>query len=750
MRSWHAAIDDAPGSDAKRRRTVNGTHPSRRRIRATFRDHLLLPALVRPALIPLMVTPFLTLANNMLTRGCAAAAAAMTVFSIDASAQVGISYNFSQSVGAYTPITGGTLLGTATSANPLDDVTFSVTLPFAFPYDNATHTQVQVQTNGHLWFGPTSNLGNIYAPLTSTATTPGFVAACGRDLQGGYVCAGNRTVGSNLITNVSSIGPLQVGDELAGGGIPAGATITAIVGNTITMSAAATATVTAGAVTAYGPWSELRWEVVGAAPAREFVAQWANFRRYGSTLTTNDGTVLNFQIRLRENGDIRCVYGVCSPGVAGVTTTTRHHVGLRGPNASLPLNVNGRVNTKGVNDDWSQSALASTNVIGLLLNAVAPANVVPNGLTYAWSPSANVVASNTSLGAGCGATGFNSFYATFADAAAAAPALSGNTLALTPTATGYAGTWLPNTAAVLFQQPTAAAVPLATNDDDVVAVTPSTPLATPFGPFATLQVSGNGIIGFGAGTMDYPGTDAYTPTPAGFLAGALGGFYSWHDFNASEAGSGPVLREEVGGTLYITFNGVENYPDGVANPSTLQFQLDLATGATRIVWPSIDSNTASLFGSAHLVGVSAPGASRDPGAVDLATATLLTTAEFPSLALTAANRPVQLATASTWNLLLGNIAPTAVLGVDVFGLSDPNLPDLSLFGLGQAGCQLRASLDVVSAWVAAGPTHAYALTIPPSPVLNNVVVFTQSAVLGNGLAADNTTSNGIRGSIGNL
>jgi hypothetical protein len=30
------------------------------------------------------------------------------------------------------------------------------------------------------------------------------------------------------------------------------------------------------------------------------------------------------------------------------------------------------------------------------------------------------------------------------------------------------------------------------------------------------------------------------------------------------------------------------------------------------------------------------------------------------------------------------------------------------------------------------------------------VVFTQSAVLGNGLAADNTTSNGIRGSIGNL
>ena len=676
----------------------------------------------------------------------------------DACAQVGISYNFNQAVGTYTPITGGTLLGTATAASSLDDVTFGVTLPFAFPYDGATYTQVQVQTNGHLWFGSSTAVGNVYAPLSntpsvpgsSTAVVPGFVAACGRDLEGGYCCSGDRTVGSNVITNVSAIGPLQVGDEIVGFGIPAGTTITAITGNTITMSAASTTAATGGAVAGFGPWSELRWEVVGVAPAREFVVQWSNFRRYGLTLSTNDATRLNFQIRLRENGEIRCVYGACSPGVAGVTNTVRHQVGLRGPDASIPLNVNGRFNTKGVNDDWSQSALPPANVVGMLFNAVAPANVIPNGLTYTWSPSANVVASNTSLGTGCGASGFNSFYQTFADAALAAPALTGNSLALTPTASGYAGTWLANTASVLFQPPTAAAVVLATNDDDVVAVTPSAPLATPFGAFATLQVSGNGIIGLGAGPMDYPGTFSFDPTPAGFLDSTLGGFYSWHDFNASEAGSGPVLREEVGGTLYITYNGVENYPDTVVNPSTVQFQFDLATGAARIVWLSVDSNTASPFGSAHLVGVSAPGVSRNPGAVNLATASLLTTPEFPALALTAGNRPVQQAVASSWNLLLSNIAPTAAVGVDVFGLADPNLPDLSLFGLGQAGCQLRASLDVVSAWVVAGPTHSYALTIPPSPVLNNVVIFTQSAVLGVAAATDNATSNGIRGSIGNL
>jgi hypothetical protein len=685
----------------------------------------------------------------MLPRSYIALATATVFVATHACAQVGTSYNFNQAVGTYVPITGGTLLGTASVANSLDDVTFGVTLPFAFPYDGATHTQVQVQTNGHLWFGSSTSVGNVYAPLSSTAAVPGFVAACARDLEGGYVCSGNRTIGSNAITNVSAIGPLQVGDEVAGAGIPTGATITAIAGNTITMSAAATSTAAGGALAAFGPWSDMRWDVLGVAPAREFVVQWSNFRRYGLTLTTNNATTLNFQIRLRENGEIRCVYGACSPGVTGVTITGRHQVGLRGPDASIPLNVNGRFNTKGVNDDWSQSSLPVANVFGMLFNAVAPANVIPNGLTYTWSPSANVVASNTSLGAGCGATGFNSFYQTFADATSAAPALTGNVLALTPTATGYVGTWLPNTATTIFQQPTAAAVPLATNDDDVVAVTPSTPLPTPYGSFATLQVSGNGIIGFGAGTMDYPGTFSFEPTPQGFLDSALGGFYSWHDFNASEIGSGPVLREEAAGRLNITYSGVENYPDTVANPSTLQFQLDLATGTVLIVWLSIDSNATSPFGSAHLVGVSAPGVSRNPGAANLATAALLTTPEFSALALTAGNRPVQQASASTWNLLLSNIAPTAAVGVDVFGLADPNLPDLSLFGLGQAGCQLRASLDVVNAWVASGSTHTYGLTIPPSPVLNNFVVFTQSAVLGVGSAMDNATSNGIRGRIGN-
>ena len=81
--------------------------------------------------------------------------AATLALAAAASAQVGSFYTFTQSPGAYTPITGGTLIATATSAVTLDDVTYGITLPFAFPYDFNTYTQIQVQTNGHLSFGTT-------------------------------------------------------------------------------------------------------------------------------------------------------------------------------------------------------------------------------------------------------------------------------------------------------------------------------------------------------------------------------------------------------------------------------------------------------------------------------------------------------------------------------------------------------------------------------------------------------------------
>jgi hypothetical protein len=679
----------------------------------------------------------------MLSRQVLASATALLGFAAAASAQVGTFYTFTQSAGAYTPISGGTLVATATSAVTQDDVTYAVTLPFAFPYDSTAQTQVWMSTNGWISFGAT-NPGTAYSPLSATTVCPGFIAACGSDLQGGYATVGTRTLGSNVITAVIDAGPISVGDTITGTGIPAATTVTAIGAGTITMSAAATATSSA-AITCYAPWSNLRWELVGTAPNQEVVFQWSNFRPYAATTST----YFNFQIRLHQNGEIRCVYGTCSPGTT--TTTTVRQTGLRGPTNAFPANVNNRLNVKGTSD-WATSVPGTAAASGQLFNNAAPANVIPNGLTYLWAPPSGVVATNAPVGAGCGAAGFNSFYASYADAALASTALTGNALSLNPTTNGYVGTWLPGTASALFMAPSATATVLATGDDGVVAVTPSIALSTPYGPQSTLQISGNGIIGWGAAALDYPGTNSYTPTAAGFLNATLGGFYSWHDFNESEGGD--VLSEEIAGTLYITYNNIENYSNPTAlNPSTLQFQLDLATGITRIVWVSIDNNTTSTFGSAHLVGVSAPGSSRDPGSADLATAALVTTPEFLSLSLAASTRPVLGAAPSSWDLTVSNVQPTAVIGVDIFGVTDPGLLDLSLFGLGQVGCQLRANLDVVNAWLASGATHSYSLALPTltsSPSLVGVELFTQSAVLGNGSLSDNSTSNGIKGTLGNL
>jgi hypothetical protein len=677
----------------------------------------------------------------MLLRTSSATIAATLAFAAAASAQVGTAYSFSQSVGAFAPVTGGTIISTASSVNTLDDNTFAVTLPFAVSFNGAAYTSIQVNTNGWLSFGATSPGTTNYTPLSGTAITPGFVAAHATDLQGGYGTAGDRTLGSNVLTNVVAVGPIAAGDTISGTGIPVGATVTAVAGNTITISAPATTTGVGGTFTCFGPWSNLSWEVQGTAPNREVVVQWSNFRPFNPATASQR---LNFQVRLGEGGSLATAYGDCSPGTS--TSTTGRQVGLRGPTNAFPANVNNRLIVKG-SSDWATSLPGTANTSSLVFNNVAPANVIPSGLTYTWSLT-GVIASNTTVGTGCGGQ-FNSFYASYADAAVASAALNGNALSLTPTATGYVGTWLPGAAAALFVPPVAPTI-LATGDDGEVNVTPTVPLATPYGPQATLRVSGNGIIGFGNVAMTFPGTSPWVPTAGSFLNSNLGGFYAWHDLNETEGGD--VQSEEIGGVLYITYNNVENYPGApTVNPSTLQFQLNLASGACTIVFAAIDTNTTSPFGSAHLIGVTAPGASLDPGSVNLATATLLTTTETAPLALTAANRPVQGAAPATWDLTLSGIQPTAVIGLDIFGTTDPNIPDLGLFGLGKSGCQLRASLDVVNVWLATGASsRGYSLTIPSSPVLNNVVVFTQSAVLGNGLAADNTTSNGIRGSIGNL
>lgn len=659
------------------------------------------------------------------------ASVAMLTLTVSASAQLIPLYPFSQSVGTYVPLTGGTVLGTTTAtsgAAGLDDITYGVTLPFAFPYNGSSYTSVQVQSNGHVALGTLTT--NTYTPLSSTIANAGYVAACGRDLQGGFLLAGTRTLGSDMITGCTALGPIQVGDIITGTGIPAGTTVLAIVGTDIQMSAVATANSANSAVAAAGPWSEMRWEVQGSSPNQVFIAQWSNFRRWGTTLATTQHTNLNFQIHLHENGQVQCVYGACDPGLT--TYTTVHQVGLRGPTNVFATDLNLRANVKGTNDDWSLSNAGTTNAQGMLFNNVAPANVIPNGLTYTWDMAVGTLAANTSLGFGCGGSplGDGSFYELF-NGTTSVNDLANTSFTLNWTGSGYAV--IPGASALVPPVGT----PLTSGDDVTFALTLPFSFPCPRGNITQAWLCTNGWLSFQSTTS----TDL-SESVAELLANGTRLAFLWDDMNTNAGGT--INAELDGGGVYqITFTNVAEY--STTNQNNVQVSL----------WPNgnIEVKYGAIALLDGLVGFSTGVAATDPGNVDLSTAlplVITTGFEVLDLSLAAVTRPI---TGTSWDLSTQNIPDLGGLFVnlELLGLADPNIPDL--FFIGAPGCGLRGGFDVIGGpSIGLSSTQARSLPIPASPALVGFELFATSAAL----AAPGTnalgiiTSNTIKGTIGDL
>lgn len=368
----------------------------------------------------------------------------------------------------------------------------------------------------------------------------------------------------------------------------------------------------------------------------------------------------------------------------------------------------------------------------------------PNGITnphalvmeFRYSPvgSGSVIATNTQLGAGC-VRAFASFYENFATA----PAFDLANTGLSMIFTGAAYTVLPGI--TTYVPPSASATTLALTDDSSVAVTLAAPFPHAGGATTALSVCSNGFVSVNAAGN---GT-SFTPAPAAMLSATHTGWWNQHDYNPAAAGSGSVKFEEVGGIAYVTWDGV--YSFGTTIPDTFQMQFDTASGNVHFCWGAM-----GLGGSTgYLVGYSPGGPSADPGSIDLSAAVpavfVAAAADVLPLALAALSRPI---TGTTWNLSLSNVPATGVIGVDVFGVSDPGINDLSF--LGAPTCGLRASIDVTLGWAVAGPTHAYALPIPNAPALVNVNLYTTSAVFQvpavNAFGA--ITSNGVNGKIGDF
>jgi hypothetical protein len=360
---------------------------------------------------------------------------------------------------------------------------------------------------------------------------------------------------------------------------------------------------------------------------------------------------------------------------------------------------------------------------------------VPNGAGWNESVTCQVLpATHTSYGSGC----YNisdSLYQLFADAAVASAGMTGQSVTFTPSGASYTLSW----GGGVYVAPTIAAVNVfaTATDDGESVVTPTAPFFTPTGPEASVRVHSNGVISWGAAAQTFPGTSSWIPTAAGFLAGGNAGIYSWHDYNESEVGSGRIKSEEVGGVLYVTWDNVENYSvPAVVNPSTMQFQLTLATGQVTIVWPSIDAAVTSVDGTQHLIGYSPAGASINGGSVNLATALPVTTSALnvAAMALAAAPAPVSTAGSGTLVTYTQSNIPEAVpasgiyLGATILSVGQ-DLPGSDLTILGMPGCSAHiTSLDVLVAFV--GGTNSLTTQFQvPAGVPYGFQLFAQSVAL---------------------
>lgn len=260
----------------------------------------------------------------------------VTLCTTAAKSQVSTLYTFSSAAGTYTPLSGATVIATATTttgATALDDVIYTLangTIPFNFTFDNVAYTGFRVSTNGFITFGATapaaSGSATGFTPLSAVTAYSGCISAYGRNLAG-YFFSGN---------------------------------------------AAQTA--------------ELSYQTLGVAPNRIFVIQYKNFKPFNYS-TTAFTSPMNMQIRLKETSNaIDIVYNITGTFSASILG----QVGLRGANNIYPTNIN-NVSVANAVNTWPTATAGTANTSTCeILNTVIPAS----GLTYTWAPASCSVPQN--------------------------------------------------------------------------------------------------------------------------------------------------------------------------------------------------------------------------------------------------------------------------------------------------------------------------------------------------------------------
>ncbi len=277
-------------------------------------------------------------------------------------------YSFSQNNGTYTPLAGGISVSASNTAVPDDNVYGNLPIGFTFTYNGVPQTAVGLNVNGWISFGtvtPTSN----YTPI-STGAINNLISGMGNDLQLSVKvpsCA-IQTGSATVVVPTATL--FSVGDVVYGstGMSATGSTITAISGNSLTITPNATGTSTTVTVSRKGNLSYL---TSGIAPNRVFTMEWNKVSRFGSTAYDN----ISFQIRLKETSNI---IEVQFGSVTFWTTSNTAEVGLRG-NSNADFNNR----TAAAGTAWSANTAGTLNSSSC---AMINTSTVLNGLNFVWTP----------------------------------------------------------------------------------------------------------------------------------------------------------------------------------------------------------------------------------------------------------------------------------------------------------------------------------------------------------------------------
>ena len=344
-------------------------------------------------------------------------------------------------------------------------------------------------------------------------------------------------------------------------------------------------------------------------------------------------------------------------------------------------------------------------------------------------------AESSTFGAGCYKVS-GSAYQEFGDsspggaAPAAAAALNTRQLQFLLAGTSYimtqgTGTYLP---------PSGTATALPANDDGETAITLTQAFPYTGGVATQLFVHTNGYISVASNNTLPGGNLNYIPEPSGLLNAPATGWWCWHDFNATEVGSGLIVYEEIGNVLYVTWNGVESYPTTAANPSTVQFQFDYATGTVTTIYQNINPVGGSGFlqGDDFMVGFSPGGESPDAGPFDIVT---LVSQNLPSpeafpLTVGMSARPI---IGTTVNI--DTTRETGLnLGINFVSIVAVPAPGFDLSILGMPGCVALIDINqgvgnVISNLGLPGISMSVAFPLPNNPAFAGLTIHSQSVWL---------------------